>query len=53
MEIIKPTPIKFEGDLKKAIQAYANKKELGNFSAVVKKAVIKHIKYKFSGKPVR
>lgn len=45
MEVIKPTPIKFDRDLKKAIKDYANKKELGNFSAVVKKAVIKHIKY--------
>lgn len=45
MEIVKPTPIKFDPHLKKAIQDFANKRELGNFSAVVKKAVIKHIKY--------
>lgn len=45
MQIVKPTPIKFEPELKKAIKDYADKKELGNFSAVVKKAVIKYIKY--------
>lgn len=43
MEIIKPTPIKFNPELKKAIQDYANKKEFGNLSAVVKKATIKYI----------
>jgi len=45
MQIVKPTPIKFDPDLKKAIKNYANKKELGNVSTVVKKAVIKYIKY--------
>ena len=45
MEIVKPTPIKFNPDLKKAIQEFADKHEFGNLSAVVKKATIKHIKY--------
>ncbi len=52
MKLVKPTPIKFDDDFKKAIQTYANKKELGNFSAVVKKGTAKLIKYSPAGKPV-
>jgi predicted transcriptional regulator len=46
MEPVKPTPIKFEPEFKKAIQEFADKKERGNISAVVKKATEKYIKYK-------
>ena len=45
MVIIKPTPIKFDADFKKAIQSFADKKEFGNLSIVVKKATAKYIKY--------
>lgn len=53
MEIVKPTPIKFEGALKKALQEFANKNELGNVSAVVKKAVIKYIGYNSTQWPIK
>lgn len=45
MQKVVPTPIKFEPEFKQAIQDFANKKEFGNLSAVVKKAVSKYIKY--------
>lgn len=45
MKPVAPTPIKFDEALKKAIKEFADKKELGNVSVVVKKAVMKYIKY--------
>ena len=45
MEIVKPTPIKFDPAFKEAIKIFADKKEFGNVSAVVKKATAKYIKY--------
>jgi hypothetical protein len=45
MKVVTPTYVKFDEDLKKAIQDFADKKELGNLSVVVKKATIKYIKY--------
>ena len=42
---VSPTPIKFDKELKKAIKEYADKNYMGNFSMVVKVAMIKFIKY--------
>lgn len=46
MKIVKPTPIKFDENFKEALQEFADKKEFGNISAVVKKATAKYIGYK-------
>lgn len=45
MKSVSPTPIKFDDDLKKAIQKYADKKYMGNFSMAVKTGMMKIIKY--------
>lgn len=45
MQPVVPTPIKFDADLKKALKEFADKKELGNLSVVVKKAVMRYIRY--------
>lgn len=45
MQAVVPTPIKFDPDLKKALKEFADKKEFGNLSLVVKKAVVKYIRY--------
>lgn len=56
MLTVKPTRVRFNNSnngyikldptFKTALVNYANKKELGNVSAVIKKAVIKYIRYK-------
>lgn len=45
MQSVVPTPIKFDPELKKALKDFAEKKEFGNLSLVVKKAVVKYIRY--------
>lgn len=45
MEVIKPTPTKFPKPLREALEAFAEEKEGGNISRVVRKAVAQYISF--------